>query len=328
MRSKAEKLGDHGVFFQRTGRLEILEEALREEKDVKIYTGILAVRFSLLGNSAASTVVIANATQRTIQLRIVRFNEDGVKGLYPATERGRRPKASYTGVSKLAIRLCNRAMLTPKKLHRRVRSRIGLGYGAGNARRILRELGLSRKTPVVNLGDAADAKKVTSELENVHRMGVKHAWESVHKNAKRAHFQVLTCWQADTKRAIAGTKRAGFRMVVQDESIFIRVGGDGDGAKLWSPMAQRVRVGRSGRRGKIAVYGSIADDGTRSVRTYDRFNGANFVRYLEPARQRWGKVQMIPDNASWYKTRRSADTRNRIPLSGSCTFRWPVQSPV
>ena len=99
-------------------------------------------------------------------------------------------------------------MLTPKKLHRRVRGRIGLRYGVGNIRRILREPGFSRKTSVVNLGDAADAKKAA-------------------------------CWQADTKRAVAGTKRVGFRTVVQDGSIFIGVGGDG--AKLRSPVGEGTR---------------------------------------------------------------------------------------
>ena len=91
-------------------------------------------------------------------------------------------------------------MLTLKKLLRRVRSRIGLSYSVGNTGKILCELGFSRKISVVKLEDAANAKKVTY-------------------------------WQADTKRVIAGVKRAGFRIVVQDESTFIRVGGDG--AKLW-----------------------------------------------------------------------------------------------
>ena len=61
---------------------------------------------------------------------------------------------------------------------------------------------------------------------------------------------------------------------------------------------------RSGRRDKIVVYGSIADNGTILMRTYDRFNGANFVRYLELARQKWGKVLMIMDNASQHKTKK------------------------
>ena len=61
---------------------------------------------------------------------------------------------------------------------------------------------------------------------------------------------------------------------------------------------------RSGWRDKIVVYGSVPDDGTRQVRTYDRFNGANFVRYPEPARQKWGKVLMIMDNAAQHKARK------------------------
>ena len=95
-----------------------------------------------------------------------------------------------------------------------MRNRIGTSYSAGSIRRILREPGFSRKTSVVKREDAADAKKVTYR-------------------------------QADTKRAIADAKRAGFRIVVQDESTFIRVGGDG--AKLWSPIAQ------GGMRGEIRL---------------------------------------------------------------------------
>ena len=36
------------------GKLEILEGALREEKDVNVYTRVLAVRLVVLGNSTAS----------------------------------------------------------------------------------------------------------------------------------------------------------------------------------------------------------------------------------------------------------------------------------
>ena len=65
--------------------MDVLEGALREEKDVNVYTWILAVRFVLPGNSAAPTAVTVNATQRTIQLWVARFNEYGIKSLYPDT---------------------------------------------------------------------------------------------------------------------------------------------------------------------------------------------------------------------------------------------------
>ena len=104
------------------GKLEILAEALHEEKDVNVHTRILAVRLVMLGNSTASVATAVDATQRTIQLWLVRFNEDGIKGLYPVTGRGRRLKVSYARVGKLAIRLCNKAMLTPKKLPYQIQS--------------------------------------------------------------------------------------------------------------------------------------------------------------------------------------------------------------
>ena len=96
------------------GKLEILGEALREERGVNVHPRILAVRFVLLGNPAASAAVTVNATQRIVRLWLVRFDEDGIKGLHPATGRGRRPKVSYAWVGKIAIRLCNKGMLTPK----------------------------------------------------------------------------------------------------------------------------------------------------------------------------------------------------------------------
>ncbi len=91
---------------------------MREEKDVNVYTRVLAVRLVVLGNSTASATTAVSITQRTIQLWIVRFDEDGIKGLYPATGQGRKLKVSYAWVSKLAIRLCNKRMLTLKKLRR------------------------------------------------------------------------------------------------------------------------------------------------------------------------------------------------------------------
>ena len=48
----------------------------------------------------------------------------------------------------------------------------------------------------------------------------------------------------------------------------------------------------------------MADGGTRLMRTYDRFNGTNFVAYLEQARKKWGKILLIVDNAAQHKSKR------------------------
>ena len=101
---------------------------------------------------------------------------------------------------------------------------------------------------------------------------------------------------------IANAKRRGFCIGVQDESIFVSTGANG--LKLWAPEGERVFVKRSGRRLFAVVYGTIADDGTRLMRTYDRFNSTNFVAYLEQARKKWGKILLIVDNAAQHKSKR------------------------
>ena len=62
-------------------------------------------------------------------------------------------------------------------------------------------------------------------------------------------------------------------------------------------------MARGGRRDRIVVYGALADDGTRLMRRYERFDGPTFVRYLREARYKWGKVLIIMDNASQHKHR-------------------------
>ena len=88
--------------------------------------------------------------------------------------------------------------------------------------------------------------------------------------------------------------------MVQDESIFIRIGING--RKLWSRVGEPVVVIRHGRRDKTVVYGALAEDGIRLMRQYERFDGPTFVRYLE-VRRKWGKVLLVTDNASQHKHR-------------------------
>ena len=46
---------------------------------------------------------------------------------------------------------------------------------------------------------------------------------------------------------------------------------------------------------------------------YDTFNAANFVRYPEPARRKWGKVLLITDNAPRHKSKKVRRHPERTP---------------
>ena len=62
-------------------------------------------------------------------------------------------------------------------------------------------------------------------------------------------------------------------------------------------------VSRHGRGDKAIVYGTLAEDGTRLMWQYGRFDDPTFVRYLKAVRRKWGKVLLVTDNASQHKHR-------------------------
>ena len=136
-------------------------------------------------------------------------------------------------------------MLTPRKLRNWIRGKLNARYSLCSVRRILRLLGFSSKRSATMYASAADSDAVRQ-------------------------------WQAGAAGTISWAKRRGFAVVVQDESIFLRTGTNG--RKLWSHVGEPVAVIRHGRRDRTVVYGALAEDGTRLMRQYERFDGPTFVR--------------------------------------------------
>ena len=208
--------------------------------------------------------------QRTVQEWVARFHSGGIDGLRDSPGRGRTPRLSYGRVVKLADRLRGKNMLTPHKLRNWMRNRPKVRYSLCSVRRILQVLGYSSKRSTTAYSSAADRETVRQ-------------------------------WQKDAKSVISGAKRRKFRIVVQDESIFIRLGTNG--RRLWSRVGDPITVVRGGKRDRVVVYGALADDGTRLMRKYEKFDGPTFVKYLKEARRKWGRVLIIMDNASQHKHR-------------------------
>ena len=246
-----------------------LTEAMRAERDVRIRNRMMAVMGVLKGHSTKTASDFADVDRRTVQLWVARFNEGGIGGLQDAPGRGRASRARYGRIRRLADRLASRNMLTPRKLRNWIRGKLYIRYSLCSVRRILRFLGFSSKRSTTRYASVADADTI-----------------------KR--------WQADAAGMISGAKRRGFTIVVQDESIFVRVGTNG--RKLWSRVGDPVAVTRYGRRDRTVVYGALAEDGTRLMRQYEKFDGPTFVKYLEEVRRKWGKAFLIMDNARQHKT--------------------------
>ena len=251
-------------------KIRELTEAMRAERDVRIRNRMMAVMGVLKGHSTKTASDFADVDRRTVQLWVARFNEGGIGGLRDAPGRGRASRARYGRIRRLADRLASRNMLTPRKLRNWIRGKMHIRYSLCSVRRILRFLGFSSKRSTTRYASAADADAI-----------------------KR--------WQADAAGMISGAKRRGFAIVVQDESIFVRVGTNG--RKLWSRVGDPVAVTRRGRRDRTVVFGALAEDGTRLMRQYERFDGPTFVRYLRKVRRKWGRVLLVTDNASQHKHR-------------------------
>ena len=251
-------------------KIQELTEAMRTERDIRIRNRMMAVLGVLKGHSTRIASDFADVDQRTMQLRVARFDEGGIGGLRDASGRGRASRARYGRIRKLADRLAGKNMLTPRKLRNWMRWRLDARYSLCSVRRILRFLGFSSKRSATMYASAADSDAVRQ-------------------------------WQASAAGTISGAKRRGFAVVVQDESIFLRTGTNG--RKLWSRVGEPVAVIRHGRRDRTVMYGALAEDGIRLMRQYERFDGPTFVRYLKEVRRRWGKVLLVTDNASQHKHR-------------------------
>ena len=251
-------------------KIRELTEAMRAEQDARIRNRMMAARGILAGYPTKDAAYFADVNRRTVQLWAARLDEGGIGGLRDAPGRGRPPRAGYGRIRKLADRLAGKNMLTPRKLRNWIRGRLDARYSLCSVRRILRFLGFSSKRSATMYASTADSDAVRQ-------------------------------WQAGAAGTISGAERRGFAVVVQDESIFIRIGTNG--RKLWSGVGEPVAVIRHGRRDRTAVFGALAEDGIRLMRQYERFDGPTFVRYLKEARRKWGKVLLVTGNASQHKHR-------------------------
>ena len=249
-------------------KIRELTEAMRAERDIRIRSRMMAVLGVLKGYSTKTVSDFVDVSQRTVQLRVARFDESGIGGLRDASGRGRASRARYGRIRRLADRLAGKSMLTPRKLRNWIRGRLDARDNLCGMRRILRFLEFSSKRSATMYASAADADSVRQ-------------------------------WQAGATGMISEAKRRGFTIVVQDKSIFLRTGTNG--RKLWSRVGDLVTVSRHGRRDKTIVYGTLAEDGTRLMRQYGRFDGPTFVRYLKEVRQEYGRLIILLDNASYHR---------------------------
>ncbi len=70
-------------------------------------------------------------------------------------------------------------------------------------------------------------------------------------------------------------------------------------------------------RDKAVAYGSIADNGTRMMRTCDEFGGARFANCLDRARRKYPEVALlIVDDAARHESEKARKYQEKNPEMG------------
>ncbi len=247
-----------------------LKEAYKNEKDPQVKVRIAAVNMVFIhGDGYANTAERLMQSVGWVYKWMTRFEEGGMKALRDQPRTGRPPKVSPERITKI-IKSAEDGIITPKKLRSDIHEKTGMWYYIVSVRREMNKRNMSPKTP-----------------------------ELVHRN--KADAYTVRRWQYSAKRQISRLKKEGFVTVIQDESIFVN--DPVVGRKYWSAVGVPIRVPYKGSHRRTVAYGAIATDGRRFFRTYDKFDGPTFLKYLKKLHRHFGKVLVMMDGASAHTTR-------------------------
>ena len=251
-------------------RVRELLEASKCEKDTNTRVRMIAVQNVLGGQTVAYMAKVFSATVQSMRNWVKRFEERGVKGLRDLPLCGRPRNADYDAAKGIAEKESEGNGISVRELCGAVYTATGFRYTASGMRKILREIGFSRKRSVTykNATEQGEVKK----------------------------------WRIYTNRIIACAWRDGFIPVMQDETI-CRTNGL-DGATRWSPIRKKIAVRRKNTWENSVVYGAIAFDGSTMVLQYDRFDTDTVIKYVTAMFGRFGKILLIWDNAPQHKSKK------------------------
>lgn len=248
---------------------EDLRKACKKEKDPRVVKRMVAVNMTCNhGQSHQETADMLMQCPNWVSFWVKRFEEGGIDALRDLPRSGRRPMVSTAKI----IRIIHRqgGIVTPKKIRNDIHKEFGVRYHITNIRRIMNKIELTPKT-----------------VQRVH--------------AGRAGMEKIRKWQRNAKRRISRLQKRGFTVTVFDEAIFVN--DPASGAKYWSPKGEPIVTTYNGRHEKMVAYGSMATDGRRFFRTYERFNKETVLQYLGELERHFGKVAIIMDNAPQHKAK-------------------------
>ncbi len=170
-----------------------LSEAMRKEKDAKVYKKIMALMFMLEDDMGVpETARRIRCSENSVHSRPARFSEDGMDGLRDLPRSGCRPKVdrkSIAAIMDLSTACKSTDVMT---MRNDIRDATGIQYSIEHVRRMMHQHGLSRR-----------------KVQNIH---VNHATPSS-----------VYSWQRYLENVrIPCLKNDGFTLVSSDESFFVQ----------------------------------------------------------------------------------------------------------
>ena len=251
-------------------KLEELEKAYRKEKNHKVRARMVTARMVRARNmSVSETADIQGRCPNWVHNLLRRYDEGGLEGLrdLPRSGRPRRILRDTLDGIMAKVAYCG---IIPVDLQQRIRKETGVKLHITYVRKIMRQYNLPPKAP-----------------------------QKVHVN--RAGKKAVQNWKYRFNKRVSRLEQEGFTILMQDEAFFVH-----DvivGRKYWSLVGHPISVSYTGSHKRIAAYGSITKDGRQFFRTYERFDGPTFVRYLKDLHRRFGKVAVTADRAPQHRSK-------------------------
>ena len=253
--------------------LEKLGKARRGEADPHVRDRISAViMHDGMGMTRDEVAMALAQCPRWVGKWVARYRKGGTSALRNLPRTGRRPKVTRKKLRAVFARLPR--YVTPVQCMLAIRKAAGVRFHMTYVRKLMHAFRLSAKRPRL-----------------------------VHVN--RADRGEVERWQRKTLGEIPRLQRAGYAIVVQDESFVKR--DSPSSPRFWSRIRDPVCIPYVGDHGKVVAYGGISVDGRQAFRTYDRFDSATYVRHLRVLNRRFGKVAVIGDRAPQHRARRVRD---------------------
>ena len=247
--------------------LEAFRRALRDERDGDVRYRFAAVNMhENLGMTREEVALALMRCPRWVGKWVARYRSGGVEALRDRPRPGRPPLVARQKLGRLIGRMPGR--VTPAEVMLEIERATGVRFHMSYVRKIMRRAGLSAKRTRL-----------------------------VHVN--RADGPTVAGWRRRVRREIRRLRRAGFTIVVQDETIAVH--GAADGSKYWSRVGVPVVAPYTGGHGRVVVYGAISTDGKQIFRVHDRFDAETFVAFLRDMHGKFGRVAVIVDRAPQHR---------------------------